>query len=93
MSLIFPKGDQICLKRTSTESVPGCSGVGEDETADVSGMNICIETFPITSLVQDNNDDPSNSCRGASCDEKCDICTGDCDYDADCIGVLRCAQR
>ena len=90
MSLIFPKGDQICLKRTSTESVPGCSGVGEE--TDVSGMNICIEAFPITSLVQYDNDDPSN-CRGPSGDEKCDICTGDCDFDVDCIGVLRCAQR
>jgi hypothetical protein len=62
------------------EDVPGCSSGG---SGDISGHDYCV--------------DPEIMIMGGwsfcTSDSPCDMCTGDCDYDYDCAGDLKCFER
>lgn len=77
------EGDLICLQRDGFEEVYGCDGVGGD--LDVLGTDICYDPTGVVS-------DQGNPCNDAP-SGLCGICSGDCDNDEECDGILRCADR
>ena len=93
----------MCYKRHGFESIPGCTGGGEN---DVFGKSYCVDPrdlitpAPTDAPTQKPSMEPTVSldlrfigreaCHPHS---PCNICVGDCDYDEDCKGDLRCAQR
>ena len=81
-------GDLVCRQRSGNEAVSGCTGEGGSR--DVYGKDICMQTEVTTDFVQyvGNPCTDENGVAGS-----CEVCTGDCDQDADCKDSLRCAQR
>lgn len=66
--------------------LPECIGCGgEAGERDVYGINVCYSPSK-----------PINNVRwGDRCTEskQCEVCTGNCSFDAECQGDLRCAKR
>ena len=75
--ITYTQGDLVCYQRGDTESVPGCSGTGED------GKDYCCNRTE-KYLFRIGNDLGSDSYS---------LCEGDCDNDGDCKGELLCFQR
>ena len=74
-------GDLLCLQRSSTEAVPGCSGAGS------SGKDYCYKPNGDTTLTYvGDNAKPARSFPLGRCE-------GDCDTNADCAQGLVCFQR
>jgi len=73
----------VCSERSGFEAVVGCSGEGGSR--DVFGKDVCVKPLVVEFV--------GNPCTSEFDSGLCEICTGDCDYDSDCAGDLRCAQR
>ena len=73
----------VCSNRLGFEAVEGC--YGEEGRRDVFGKDICVKPLVVEFV--------GNPCTNEFESGLCEICTGDCDRDSDCVGDLRCAQR
>jgi len=68
----------MCYQRAANETVPGCSGLGEEK------QDYCCD-LPPNYLVYIQKNPPINTTY--------DACQGDCDNDDECTGDLVCEQR
>ena len=94
------EGDLVCKSRSAYEEVEGCSGHGG--ARDMKGSDICVMMDPTSSPTPSPSAPPiaantvtkvGNPCTSYFEGGLCEVCTGDCDRDADCALGLRCAQR
>jgi len=72
------EGDLVCYKRLAFESVPGCSGAGDE------GVNYCCDRPP-NYLFYVGREPGANVTLGA--------CEADCDNDSECDVGLMCQFR
>ncbi len=77
------KDGLLCLQRSGTELVPGCSEAGG--VLDMFQKDICYRPIELELV--------GNPCNDEFESGNCQVCTGDCDYDSDCEGEMRCADR
>ncbi|CAE7607380.1 unnamed protein product [Symbiodinium sp. CCMP2592] len=73
-------GNLKCFQRDGFTAVPGCTGVGKKD------WDYCYD--PVHDLPP-----PLDSSRGVDGSPNMPRCAGECDYDSDCAGTLKCFQR